>query len=135
MKKMLHLGTSSLLVLCPICTFLSQSCTNAIPWKCKSSYQKVGVYLFARHEERFYQDLIPFMCLRQFKTNKVIGILINFGRSNCRIFSRWPCSRMKVWKRTRVYKLYIIRFVALKQKLRDRRKCCGIMNLKYFIYR
>lgn len=43
---MLHLDTNSLLVLCPICTFLSQSCTNVIHWKCKNSYQKVGFYLF-----------------------------------------------------------------------------------------
>lgn len=56
---MLHLDTSSLLVLCLICTFLTQSCINA---KCKNSYQKVGVYLFIYLYER-HGDFIGILSL------------------------------------------------------------------------
>lgn len=42
---------------------------------------------------------------------------------------------MKVWKKTRVYRVCTIRYAALKSKLRDKRRCCEITNPKYFIYR
>lgn len=92
---------------------------------CKYCKSQVPMIMLQKHEDTDCPCVMvscPHKCsvktLMRSELNAHLSECIN-APSTCSLsvmaaLFRWPCSRMKVWKRTRVYKLYIIRFVALK---------------------